>query len=139
MMRSIEILDIESQELLDHACLDFLYTAAMTIGAWIKACRVAAHMNQTQLGDTLGVTKGNVSAWENDRHEPSYTQMLRIAEIGRLPLPGVNQSGLAWPFPDVARERIDALDNDQIREIQAAILTMLTLIESRNTRKSDAA
>lgn len=139
MASSIEILDFESQEKLDQACLDFLYTPLMTIGEWIKTCRTAAKMNQTQLGDALGVTKGNVSAWENDRHEPSYTQMLKIADMGQMPLPGLTPAAPAWPFPEVARERVDALSDEQRREIQAAVLTMLSLIEARNPRKSEAA
>lgn len=35
----------------------------------------------------MNVTKGNVSAWENGRHEPSWSQILKINELSGFPLP----------------------------------------------------
>jgi len=63
----------------------------MEINRWIKAARNHAGLTQTQLGDPLGVTKGNVSAWEIGRHEPSFDQLKKIAEITSYPepLPGM--------------------------------------------------
>lgn len=118
MLRSIEILDLKSQQKLDLTGLDRLYTRGMNIGDWIKQCRTVAGLNQTQLGEALNVGKANVSAWENNRHEPSYTQMLKIAEVGkhRCPLPGLPAGD--WPFENVARERFDQLTDNQRKGIE---------------------
>lgn len=63
----------------------------MEIREWVRAARLHAKLTQTQLGEALGVTKGNVSAWETGRHEPSYGNLLKIAEVTRFgtPLPGL--------------------------------------------------
>ncbi|HDR9184578.1 TPA: helix-turn-helix domain-containing protein [Burkholderia vietnamiensis] len=59
----------------------------MELKDWIRASRNGAKLTQEQLGERLGVTKGNVSAWENGRHEPSYAQLQQIAEITGATLP----------------------------------------------------
>ncbi|WP_415832335.1 S24 family peptidase [Kerstersia similis] len=63
----------------------------MSIGNWIKKVRAAAGITQTELGDRLGRTKANISAWENDAHEPSYAHVLAIAALvdWQLPPPGL--------------------------------------------------
>lgn len=63
----------------------------MQISKWIKDARKHSGLTQQQLGDALGVTKANVSAWENDRHEPSFDQLKKIAEetAYKEPLPGL--------------------------------------------------
>jgi|GEM_PF-6877351 len=93
----------------------------MNIGDWIKKCRTAAGLNQTQLGERLGVGKANVSAWENNRHEPSYSQMLKVAEIAghRFALPGM-QSG-QWPFASVPYERFQQLTDNQRKGIEDSL------------------
>jgi transcriptional regulator with XRE-family HTH domain len=58
------------------------------LNEWIKAARKRAELTQEQLGERLDVTKGNVSAWENGRHQPSYSQLKRIEEITGYPLEG---------------------------------------------------
>jgi phage repressor protein C with HTH and peptisase S24 domain len=67
-----------SQETLAPRRLDFLYSAGVEIKDWVKNARTSAGLTQEQLGNELGVTKGNVSGWENGRHEPSYHQLLKI-------------------------------------------------------------
>lgn len=62
----------------------------MELKDWIRAARQAAKLTQTQLGERLNLTKGNVSAWENARHQPSYAQLQQISEISGLPLPSNN-------------------------------------------------
>lgn len=92
----------------------------MEIKDWVLTARTKGKMTQTQLGDAMGITKGNVSAWENGRHEPSWTQMLKICELTGvvLPLPpGLRNEAPAWPFtvaadlfyamPPEERQRID--------------------------------
>lgn len=106
----------------------------MTIGEWIRTCRLAAKLTQAQLGDALGVTKSNVSAWENDRHEPSYSQILKIAQVTKrtLLLPGLSVS--SWLFPDVDPARIGHLSPAELNEVQTAMLVALNAIETRRAR-----
>jgi SOS-response transcriptional repressor LexA len=63
----------------------------MDIGKWIKASREAADLKQEQLAERLGKSRGNVSAWENGRHDPSFMQILDIARITHhaVPIPGL--------------------------------------------------
>src|SRR5450830_1694857 len=92
----------------------------MEIYEWVQTARSVAQLTQTQLGEALGVTKGNVSAWERGRHEPSWSQMLKISQLtkAQLPLPPeLKTIGKAWPFaidralfdsmPLSEREKID--------------------------------
>lgn len=57
------------------------------IGDYIVCARKRAKLTQTQLGDILGVTKGNVSSWENANHLPSIPQLRRISEVTGEPIP----------------------------------------------------
>jgi phage repressor protein C with HTH and peptisase S24 domain/DNA-binding transcriptional regulator YiaG len=77
----------ESKEKRDPDRLDFLYPARMEIKNWIRSARKKADLTQEQLGERLGVTKGNVSAWENGRHEPSYAQIQEISVVTKCPMP----------------------------------------------------
>jgi phage repressor protein C with HTH and peptisase S24 domain len=78
MMTSIEAVNTMRQEHLAPLGLDALYIPPVQINEWVRAARTAAGLTQEQLGNELGVTKGNVSGWENGRHEPSYSQLLKI-------------------------------------------------------------
>lgn len=84
---SIDLLDLRSKEKRDPMRLDFLYPPRMEMKLWIRAARKKSGLTQEQLGERLGVTKGNVSAWENGRHEPSYAQIQEMAVLSNLPLP----------------------------------------------------
>ncbi|WP_249354799.1 XRE family transcriptional regulator [Ralstonia sp. 3PA37C10] len=70
---------------------DFLTIGGMDIGTWIRASREAAGITQDELAEKLGKTRANVSAWENERHAPSYPQILEIAKITKhaIPIPGI--------------------------------------------------
>lgn len=61
--------------------------AEFDIAAWVRQARAHWGQSQEALGDLLGKTKGNVSAWENGRHEPSFKQVLQISAITGYPLP----------------------------------------------------
>lgn len=91
MSKSIEILDRRCQENLDHARKESQYHPQMDtraiISRWVKEARSAAGLNQTELAEHLGLTKGNISAWENQRHEPSVAQLVKVAEVCRHRLP----------------------------------------------------
>lgn len=64
-----------------------LYPLLMELSAWVKLVRTRKDWTQEQLAEQLDVTKGNVSAWENARHEPGWGQILKIAHLSGLPLP----------------------------------------------------
>jgi transcriptional regulator with XRE-family HTH domain len=57
------------------------------IGAWIREARKHSGRSQEALGDAMSLTKGNISAWENNRHLPSIEQLTRISAITGYPLP----------------------------------------------------
>jgi transcriptional regulator with XRE-family HTH domain len=84
-------------------CLDNLYHLVMEadrqdseIARFVKAARTSLKLTQEQLGELYGKTKGNVSAWENGRHEPSHTIIDDIAKRARIPMPG-SQKALRTP------------------------------------------
>lgn len=62
---------------------------AMELNEWIKAARTKAELTQAQLGEYLGVSKANVSGWENGRHTPSYSQLLNISTVTGAKLPHI--------------------------------------------------
>jgi len=107
----------------------------MDIKSWIKAARQHAQLTQAQLGEPLGVGKGNVSAWEKGRHEPSFEQLVRISEITRYsePLPGLSVVAHSaqlpdppvkqrpWPFPGISEDEVLALPPAQLSELQGAL------------------
>src|SRR6266542_806629 len=72
---------------------------AMQLANWIKAARTKGGFTQERLGELLNVTKANVSAWENARHEPSYEQIAKISKATGYALPFVpNAASVAHNF-----------------------------------------
>jgi len=103
MFKSIDFLDRMRQELLDPSCIAHLYRYGMNIPEWIKKARAHAKLTQTELGERIGRTKGNVSAWEKGLHEPSYSQMLQIADLTGFPLIASDLGGLNMPLIPAGR------------------------------------
>lgn len=102
----------------------------MNMQQWIRSARQYAKLTQEQLGEHIGVTKGNVSAWENGHHEASVDQINKIAEVTRFPEP-LTSTSLAgrpsdgwtgWPFPLIDQKKIRELSKDRIPALEAAIL-----------------
>ncbi|MBB5885448.1 transcriptional regulator with XRE-family HTH domain [Xanthomonas sp. F1] len=52
-----------------------------TIGARMRAARETARLSQTDVASELGVTKGSLSAWENDRNYPQLQAFMRLCEL----------------------------------------------------------
>lgn len=134
MPESIEILYLQSQGNVDLPRIAFPYTRAMKndIGAWVKACRRAAGLTQEQLGEALGKTKANVSAWEGNRHEPSYDQMLTIAAMARweISLPGIKApDAAAWPFRTISAEQYYAASDAAKSVIEDTVGKLLEAFE----------
>jgi len=137
MRHSLDFLYHRSQVILDHGGLDCLYTRGMSIGQWIKEARRVAGLTQTELGEKLGRTKGNISAWEKDAHEPSFTQILEIARLINWdpPPPGLGkpqkiqtnltaepaQEKALWPFPSIPEDQVRKLSPAQISALEGAI------------------
>lgn len=113
---------LESQEKIDCASIHFLYYDGMSeneinISEFIKAAREKLGLTQLQLAEFIGCTKGNISAWEKGRHEPSYSQMVKLSKKSGIPLP----HDQANEFIDILGGlKADELDVDQIAIIQSA-------------------
>lgn len=79
---------------------------------WIRLARKKAGLTQEQLAEKLGLTKANISAWENGRHEASLAKLAAISEITGLPLevgaprPAPVPGGIEpWQIEDAERLR----------------------------------
>jgi len=59
----------------------------INIANFVKSARLSIGITQDELALKLGCTKANVSAWENDRHVPSYKQLCRLSAMSGMPLP----------------------------------------------------
>jgi phage repressor protein C with HTH and peptisase S24 domain/DNA-binding XRE family transcriptional regulator len=89
LITSIEVLYLGRQENLAPSCLEPLYSHVVKINEWVREARTKAKLSQEKFGELLSCTKGNVSGWENDRHLPSYEQMVLISQITGYPMPGL--------------------------------------------------
>lgn len=99
---------------------------------WIRSARLFANLTQAQLGEALGVTKANVSAWENGHHEASLAQVTKIAELTRYPeplgdyaipaSPQAPSSWSGWPFKKIDPKKIRGLSEDEAIAIEAAFI-----------------
>lgn len=136
MAESIEILDFQSQEKLDLRRVAFLYTPPMDIGQWVKQCRKEAQLTQEALGEKLDLSKANVSAWETNKHEPSYAQMVKIAKLAgfKVPLPGLPAPG--WPFKEISPDQYALLSDTERGKVEERALT---LIETKQGKRPTVA
>lgn len=67
-----------------------IYTIShMEINEWVKAARKHKGWNQTELGDVVGRTKGNVGHWETGKHTPSLEQIAAISVATGYPMPAM--------------------------------------------------
>lgn len=94
MNKNTEIVDYEyrksfqfGQHFIDTEGIGFLYDSGMEINEWVRSARTKAKMTQEQLSDAIGCTKANISAWENGRHEPSFSQITAISVLTNTPIP----------------------------------------------------
>jgi len=55
---------------------------------YVRAVRETLGLNQEKFADLFDCGKGNVSAWENGRHSPSYDQLRLMSTRSGLTLPG---------------------------------------------------
>lgn len=90
------------QESLAPPGKDALYPFGVDIANWIRAARLHKKWTQTQLADHLGLTKGNISGWENRRHQPSFDQLLRVEALTGYPLLSHDASTVAFSVAEPA-------------------------------------
>jgi SOS-response transcriptional repressor LexA len=57
------------------------------IPLFVKTARAKLGKTQEEFAEMYNCTKGNVSAWENARHEPAYALLRDMAERSGIPLP----------------------------------------------------
>ncbi|NYT25905.1 helix-turn-helix transcriptional regulator [Alcaligenaceae bacterium] len=105
----------------------FSTLSGMELNEWIKAARLSKKLTQDQLAEALDLTKGNVSAWEVGRHEPSYGTLVKIIEITGFngPLPGLGAPIVTeseWPFQKVSKEKVVALGSSDRAQLEACII-----------------
>lgn len=105
---------------------------------WVAAARAHKGWTQTQLGDELGVTKANVSGWENARHEPSYTQIARISQLTGYAMPG-QTAALPVSLSDEALDIAHMLDRISDPQIRARAVAEATSLAARALREASAA
>lgn len=110
----------------------------MNIGEWIKRARKAAGLTGEQLGDQLGVGKANVSSWEHGRHDASYRQVIKIAQLAKMTLPlppGVSlpPSGMSPQAFHIA-DKIDAIRDERLqRAVYASCLRVIEELSGLDT------
>lgn len=97
----------------------------MKLNEWIKKARLSSKLTQEQLGDALGKTKGNISQWESGAYEPSYSVLLKIAQITNYkePLPGLAEvyNFAKSPFKTVALSKIQQLSEIDLLRLETGI------------------
>lgn len=127
--QSIDFLNIESQENQDPLCIGFLYREQMDIANWVKAARTHKNWTQGALGDALSLSKGNISGWENRKHEPSFQQIVRIAQLTGFPIelpPGLCKAA-GRPFSGELLAAVAPLAGDDLRRAENALRAHLDL------------
>lgn len=109
----------------------------MDLKDWVQGARKQKGWTQSDLGDRLSVTKGNVSAWENGRHEPSYGQMRAIAAMTGSPMPG---EVLAPDVSEALAQAPEALRHQLQNMLRAALgLPVVDEQESPQEKRSQVA
>jgi phage repressor protein C with HTH and peptisase S24 domain len=81
------------------------------VADWLRSARKGAGFSQeelgarlaSELGDERGYTKANISAWENEKHNPNLKQLLATARVTRTTLPQELLDAAASPNDTPAR------------------------------------
>ncbi len=107
----------------------------MKISEWLAAARAypKPKITQERLGELLGVSKQNVNAWEKGRHEPSYSQILKIRDLTGYPALPNDVQMHGWPMPMVDRARYENLSQEDRAYVQAKAMAA---IEEREAASS---
>lgn len=65
------------------------------LGKWVKDARAKWGRSQEALANEIEVTKGNVWAWEHDKHSPNVGQVIDISLATGFPVPSDVQVKIA--------------------------------------------
>lgn len=95
------MLDAHRQEKLDPPGLAGLYASTMDLAQWVRDARKHKKLTLEALGELLNLTKGNIYHWEHGNHQPSYQQIVAIAEITGYPMPQADKAPAAEQPKDV--------------------------------------
>lgn len=127
------------QEKLSPVRKYFLYDVKMQIKEWIASARKDACITQDQLAEALGLTRGNVSAWENGRHEPNLSQIRKISVICKAKIQELFQdldgTWPTWPF-SVDYKLFENLPDDQKSEVDSYISYIFDKWQSTNAKET---
>lgn len=70
-------------------------TSDQTRGSRLRELRAARKMSQGDVASAIGIkTQGTISDWENDKREPEPENLLKLAELFRVPA-----ESLGFPMP----------------------------------------
>lgn len=110
----------------------------MNLGEWVSRARARMGWSLRQMGEEMNCAPSTVSHWEKGRHEPSYRQMLRIAQLTRQQLPGteagdflaatatgISGQALRSALPDELRRSVLADFADMELDDQVALAGLL--------------
>lgn len=61
-------------------------TARDSVGRRLLASRALAGMDQQTIADAIGVSRTTVSGWERGKFEPTFTSIVRWAQVTNQPL-----------------------------------------------------
>ena len=54
------------------------------LGKRLKSLRKAANLTQAQIGERIGVRKTVISSYENDLRQPSYDNLVKLANLYKV-------------------------------------------------------
>ena len=89
------------------------------LGKRLKSLRKAANLTQAQVGERIGVRKTVISSYENDLRQPSYDNLVKLANLYKVStdwLLGNTKSG-TFDLSNLTDEQA-ALDANMIREFE---------------------
>lgn len=73
----------------------------MDLAQWVREARKHKKLTLEALGERLNLTKGNIYHWEHGNHQPSFQQVVAIAEITGYPMPQSDPSATPVPPNDL--------------------------------------
>jgi transcriptional regulator with XRE-family HTH domain len=69
---------------------------------FVQQVRTAMGWTQERFAEEFGRTKGNVSGWEKNRHNPSFAQMQRMSLLSGIPMPGASEPTASYDVTESA-------------------------------------
>lgn len=110
----------------------------MELSEWVREARAHKKLTQQRLGDSLGVSKSNISGWEKARHKPSYKQVQAISKLTGYAPPAATEGTDAPRAPPVLKlvKPVSPLAEPTSAELYALQLAVIALFTTSPARKS---